>query len=142
MLPLKLVSNFHKETRHWRKGNKLGFIGNLHLWGNIIKLRGAQCFISGRLRSNNGYVAAKTSFETKQLLTRRMEMSRCISADYVKKNVLTCVPYTCNTIIFSSFNQLYYCLVELSLPLSLPLKSLFLFYKPLTMMETTHLKMT
>lgn len=142
MLPLKLVSNFHKETRHWRKGNKLAFIGNLHLWVNIIKLRGAQCFISGRLRSNNGYVAAKTSFETKQLLTRRMEMSRCISADYVKKNVLTCVPYTCNTIIFSSFNQLYYCLVELSLPLSLPLKSLFLFYKPLTMMETTHLKMT
>ena len=88
MLPLKLVSNFHKETRHWRKGNKLGFIGNLHLWGNIIKLRGAQCFISGRLRSNNGYVAAKTSFETKQLLTRRMEMSRCISADYVKKMYL------------------------------------------------------
>ena len=34
MLPLKFVSNFHKETRHWRKGNKLAFIGNLHLWVN------------------------------------------------------------------------------------------------------------
>lgn len=83
MLPLKLVSNFHKETRHQRKGNKLAFIGNLHVWVNIIKLRGAQCFISGRLRSNNGYVAAKTSFETKQLLSRRMEMSRCISAEII-----------------------------------------------------------
>ena len=34
MLPLKLVSNFYKESRHWRKGNNLAFINNLHLWVN------------------------------------------------------------------------------------------------------------
>ena len=62
-------------------------------------------------------------------------------ADYVKEMFLSACR-TCSTIIFSSFNQLYYCLVELSLPWSLLKRSLVWFNKPLTLMETTLLQIT